>query len=300
MQAIVVKAYGDSSVLTLGEVPEPEVGPGLVKVKVVATSLNPIDWKLRSGIYKAFMPLTFPAVLGVDASGTVVAVGEGVTRFKTGDRVAGITSRTYAQFAVGAQNAWAHVGAGLDLVEAAAVPLAALTGAQLLEEGVNPTSGQVVLVTGAVGAVGRAAVYAAKQRGVKVIAGVRGKQLASAQKLHADSVVALDDDAAIAALEPLDGIADTVGGPTTVKLLAKLKPGGALGTVVAPPPETKDFVLRRLTTHADGVRLEALLLAVTRSELVLPIEARYPLGQAAQAHHFAETGGVGKVLLTVS
>jgi hypothetical protein len=85
-----------------------------------------------------------------------------------------------------------------------------------------------------------------------------------------------------------------------VKLLAKLKPGGALGTVVAPPPETKDFVLRRLTTHADGVRLEALLLAVTRSELVLPIEARYPLGQAAQAHHFAETGGVGKVLLTVS
>jgi hypothetical protein len=79
-----------------------------------------------------------------------------------------------------------------------------------------------------------------------------------------------------------------------------LRGEAALGTVVAPPPESKDFVLRRLTTHPDGVRLEALLLAVTRGELVLPIQARYPLGQAAQAHHFAETGGVGKVLLTVS
>jgi NADPH:quinone reductase-like Zn-dependent oxidoreductase len=301
MKAVVLPAYGEADRLELRDIAEPTPGPGEVKVRVAAASLNPIDWKLRSGAYQKYMPLELPAVLGRDASGEVVAVGPGVRAPGVGARVLGFVKQAYAEYVVAPADAWAELPPALDLVEAAALPLVLLTGAQLAEEAADVREGQTVLVTGATGGVGRVAVFVAKARGAKVYAGVRTAHVAEAAKLGAHGVVALDDDRQLDALPPLDVLADTVGGETAQKLLGKLKPGARIGSVVGEPAGAKErgFVVHAFLTHPDAKRLGELAAAVATGKLVIPIAKRFPLAEAAAAHKFAERGGVGKVLLTM-
>jgi NADPH:quinone reductase-like Zn-dependent oxidoreductase len=302
MKAIVLKEYGDSSKLTAQTIADPKPAAGELKVKVAAAGLNPIDWKLRSGKMKAFMPLELPAVLGRDVSGEVMELGSGVTGFKVGDRVMGMVNHGYAEQVTAPAANFALVPAGLELRDAAAIPVAGLTGAQLIEEGINAQRGQTVLIAGAVGAVGHFAVYAAKARGAKVIAGVRGKQLAEAKILGADSIISLDDDAAIAGLPTLDAVADTTGAqPVIDKLTAKVKNGGVIASIAgnAAGDKTRNVTGKNVLAHPDGKRLLEMANALRAGEVKLPIAKRFPLDQAAQAHQFAEHGGVGKVLLTM-
>jgi NADPH:quinone reductase-like Zn-dependent oxidoreductase len=301
MRAIVLPEYGPPSALALKDVPEPQPGPGEVKVRVVAAGLNPIDWKLRSGSYKAYWPLQLPAVLGRDVSGQVVAVGSGVTSPRVGERVIGLVNHGYAEFVVAPITAWAEAPAGMDLVDAAALPLVLTTGSQLVETAADVSKGETVLVTGALGSVGRVAVFCAKARGAYVYAGVRTAQAAEAAKLGVAGVVALDDDRAIEALPALDALADTVGGPTTQKLLAKLKTGGRIGSVVGEPQGAKErgLAVRAFMAHPDSKRLAELAADVGARRLTIPIAKRFPLAEAAKAHALAEKGGVGKILLTL-
>jgi NADPH:quinone reductase-like Zn-dependent oxidoreductase len=182
-------------------------------------------------------------------------------------------------------DAWAEVPAQMDLIDAAALPLILLTGAQLIEEAVRPREGDVIVVTGAVGSVGRTAVFVAQARGARVWAGVRTEQLAEAARLGADGVVALD------------GIADTLGGPTLARLFAKLKPGGTIGSVVGEPGSAKErgFVVRSLITHPDAKRLGALAQEVAAGRLVIPIARRFRFGEARHAQELAQhhAGGQG-------
>ncbi|HZL20854.1 MAG TPA: NADP-dependent oxidoreductase [Polyangia bacterium] len=299
MKAVLLTAYGDVDKLAVREVPDPKAGPNEIRVRVAGASINPVDWKQRSGLAAKFMPLDLPAILGRDASGEVIQVGAGVTAFEVGDKVLGRIMGGYAEQVVAPVDAWAKVPAKLDLADASALPLVVLTGAQLVEEAVNPKPGDLVLVTGALGGVGRTAVFAAKARGAKVYAGVRAKQRAEAAKLGADVVIALDDESDVAKLPPLDAIADTVGGETTQKLLGKLKPGGTVGSVVGEPPGAKErgFVVRAMMTHSDPKRLAELAQAVADGKLVIPIARRFPLDQAAEAQKVAEGHGGGKVVL---
>lgn len=299
MKAVTISAYGDAHKLELTEIPEPEVGPEDVKVRMVGASINPIDWKLRNGSMKALMPLVFPAVLGRDVSGEVVAVGAAVSHVKVGAQVMGLVMGAYAEFVVAPADTWVEVPATMDLVDAAALPLVLLTGAQLIEEAVRASKGQVVLVTGAVGAVGRTAIFVAKAAGAEVWAGVRSTQVAQAAKLGADGVVALDNDADIEALPLLDGIADTVGGATLAKLLGKVKRGGTIGSVVGEPPGAREhgLVVRAFMAHPDAPRLRALAQAVADGKLVIPIVRRLPLAEARQAQELAEHHAGGKVIL---
>src|SRR5580700_4200444 len=184
MRAVFLTGYGDVDKLEMRDVPEPEAGPGEVKVHVAASSINPIDYWMRSGRLQDRFPLVLPAVLGRDASGEVVAVGRGVVALRVGARVLGLVNGAHAEYVVAGEQAWAELPPSLDLVDAAALPLVALTGWQLIEEAVNPGAGEIVLVVGAVGSVGRAAVYAALKRGAKVFAGVRLQQKAEATKLN--------------------------------------------------------------------------------------------------------------------
>jgi len=301
MKAIVLNEYGDYSHLKLAEIPEPKPVAGEIKVKVAAAGLNPIDWKLRSGDYKAFMPIEFPFVPGVDVSGQVVELGSGVTQFKIGDRVLGFVKRGYAEFVTAPVEAWAAIPTSMSLEDAAVIPLAALTGAQLVEEAANVQKDQTVLVTGAVGAVGRAAVYAAKSRGARVIAGVRQRQRAEAESSGALTVVALDVDAELAHLPMLDAVADTVGGSTLVKVLGKVRNGGIIASTVGPPAgdNERGVVGKGMYTHVDSTRLAGLAEAVMAGKLTLPIAKRFPLAEAASAQRLAEAGGIGKVLLKV-
>src|SRR5205085_11514565 len=182
-----------------------------------------------------------------------------------------------------------------------ALPLVPLHGTEVIDEAVQPEDGKLVLVTGAVGNVGRAAVFAAKRAGARVIAGVRGSQKRDAEQLGVEQVVALDDDAEIARLSEIDAIADTVGGDTIAKLIAKIRKGGTLASVVGEPAAAKgrDLRVRAFVGHPDGERLGELAEAAARGELRIPIGNRLPISEVREAHRLAERGAEGKILLTL-
>jgi NADPH:quinone reductase-like Zn-dependent oxidoreductase len=300
MRAVLLSGYGGVEKLELGSVPEPAAGPGEIKVRVAASSVNPIDWKLRSGSYRQRSPPELPAILGRDASGEVVEAGPGVSAFRPGAKVLGLVNRAYAEYVVAQQDAWAELPGSLDLIDAAALPLVILTGSELIDEAVRPRPGEVVLVTGAVGSVGRAAVFAARSRGAEVLAGVRGAQKEEARKLGVD-VLALDDDKEVERLPRIDAIADTVGGETLQKLLRKVKPGGTIGTVLGEPPGAKErgLAVHAHLTHPDSKRLATLAAAVAAGALTIPIARRMPLEEIREAHTLAERGAGGKIVLRI-
>src|SRR6202451_1400773 len=225
MKAIVVHQYGGPEVLKFEEYPDPVPGQGEVLVRVAATSVNPIDYKRRAGLTKDFYPITFPGLIGVDVAGTVVKIGPRVEGFSVGDQVFAMADNTYAELCVINAAVLAKIPKGLDLIRAAALPLATTTGSQTAAA-TGIKAGQTVIVVGAAGSVGRSAVFTAKDRGAAVIAGVLQRQMDDAKSVGADQVIATDDDNAIANLPPLDAVADTVGRALAEKLMAKIKPGG--------------------------------------------------------------------------
>jgi NADPH:quinone reductase-like Zn-dependent oxidoreductase len=299
MRAIVITGYGGVEHLEVRDVPEPKVASADLKIRLAATSINPVDWKIRRGDLKQYMPVQLPFIPGWDSSGEVVEVGTAVKSFQVGDRVMGSVERSYAERVVASVDAWARVPSSLDLRDAAALPLIGLTGVQLMEEAVRPQAGQIVLVTGAVGAVGRAAVFAGKAMGARIWAGVRGRQKKEAEALGVEGVVAIDDEAEWQRIPELDALADTVGGATTGKLLSKVKHGGIVASVVGEPPGAKErgFEVRAIRTRRDSARLAKLGESAARGELVIPVAKRFSFDQVREAHRFAESGSVGKVLL---
>jgi NADPH:quinone reductase-like Zn-dependent oxidoreductase len=295
MKAIVVHKYGGPEVLKFEDYPDPVPGAGEVLVRVAAASVNPIDYKRRAGLTKDFYPLKFPGLIGVD----VVKMGPGVEGFSVGDQVFAMADNTYAQLCVVNAAGLAKVPKGLDLIQAAALPLVTVTGNQLMSA-TEIKAGQTVLVVGAAGNVGRSAVFTAKDRGATVIAGVLKRQIGDAKTVGADQVVATDDDDAIASLAPLDAVADTVGGRTAEKLIAKVKPGGVYASVVEAPQNAAKYPSVKLVhvfSKFDRKTLEFMAAAVRDGKLVIPISEKMPLSEAAEAQAEAEKGGGGKILL---
>ena len=207
MKAVVMNEYGGPEVLKFTDYPDPTPGLDEVLIRVAAASINPIDLLQRSGATKDFFPVEFPGIIGRDVSGTVLELGAGVDKFSVGDKVFALAFHTYAELCIVKANLLTKVP-DLDLVEAAALPLVTITGNQLISIASGIQSAQTVLVSGALGSVGRAAIYTAKDKGARVIAGVRKSQLAEAKGLNVDQVVALDDDAAFDALAPVDVVAN--------------------------------------------------------------------------------------------
>jgi NADPH:quinone reductase-like Zn-dependent oxidoreductase len=301
MKAVVLNEYGDVNQLKfVNDQQEPPLGPGEVRVRVRATSINPIDWKLRSGAARNRMPLTFPAILGRDLAGEVADVGSDVTGFQKGMRVMALAFGTYAEFTTVRADVLAPIPDKLSFEQAAALPLVLTTGSQLIERAVKVQPGWTILVTGALGGVGRTAVHVARKHGAHVIAGVKGSQREEAQKLGAERVVAIDDEKEIASLHDLDAIADTVGGETIAKLLGALKSGGVLGSVLGEPEAAKgkDIEVAALMAQPDASRLHELAEDIARGEFTIPIAKKFPLEEACQAQDFAENQHpAGKVLL---
>jgi NADPH:quinone reductase-like Zn-dependent oxidoreductase len=300
MKAVVLHEYGGPDKLKYEDVPDPVPKEGEVLVRVAATSVNPIDYKMRSGAAKDRFPVEFPAILGRDVSGIVRDLGPGVSGFKPGDKVMAFASQTYAELTVVAAKDLAFVPEKLDLVKAGALPLVMLTGAQLITRGTNIQSGQTILVTGAVGNVGRSAVWTAKKTGAHVIAGVKKSQLKQAATLGADQVLALDDAAAVEKLGFIDAVADTVDGETAQKLLGKVKQGGVFASVVGPPANAKmhpTVKIEPIQAKPDAAMLRTLAEDVAAGRFEIPIDRMVPLADAAAAHAAAEKGGIGKILL---
>lgn len=300
MNAVVLHQYGGADQLKYERVPVPEPGADEIRVRVAAISLNPIDWKLRSGNLKAYMPLELPVILGRDVAGTVEAVGTGVSDFHTGDRVLGFVRNAYAEFVTSRGEDFAPIPEGMGFETAAALPLVMLTGEQLIRQAAQAQAGQTVLVTGALGGVGRSAVHTALKAGCRVLAGVRAKQKAEAKALGVADVVAVDDDADLQRLAPYDVVADTVGHDVAAKLVALVRPGGVFASVLGDPANAKehsDVRFASMMAHADPVMLARMAQEVQQGEFEIPIGRRFPLKDAALAQETAEKGGIGKVLL---
>lgn len=300
MKAIVIHHYGGPEVLKLEDYADPVAGTDEVLVRVAAASINPVDTLERAGLTKDYRPVTFPGVLGWDLAGTVVAVGPGAEAFSVGDEVLAWAYHTYAELCAVKAELLARVPDGLSLEEAAALPLVTLTGSQLISVASGLKAGQTVLVSGALGGVGRSAVFTARDRGGVVIAGVRKTQLPAAMSLGADQVVAIDDEDALDAMAPVDAVANTVRGTTAQRLLGKVKPGGVFASVTGAPENTKEFPSVRVVPFVSKQDARALLHmahAVSSGKLVIPIDRRLPLRDAAQGHAAVEKGVAGKVLL---
>ena len=299
MKAIVVHEYGGPEVLKWEDYPDPAPGPGEVLVRVAATSVNPIDCKRRAGLTNDYYPIQFPGLIGIDIAGTVAKVGPGVEGFSLGDRVFAMADNTYAELCVVNSGVLAKIPEGLDLIRAAALPLVTVTGNQL-SAATEIKPGQTVMVVGAVGNVGRSAVFTAKERAATVIAGVLKKQMDKAKTAGADQVVATDDAGAIASLPPLDAIADTVDGKTAEELIAKVKPGGVFATVLGVPrnaPSYPSVKVAHVFSKFDRKTLQFMAEAVRDGKLVIPISQTLPLSEAAEAQAATEKGGIGKILL---
>jgi NADPH:quinone reductase-like Zn-dependent oxidoreductase len=299
MKAIVVHKYGGPEVLKFEDYPDPVPGAGEVLVRVAAASVNPLDYKRRAGLTDDYYPIHFPGLIGVDVAGTVVKIGPEVEGFSVGDQVFSMADNSYAELCVVSAAILAKVPKGLDLIQAAALPLVTITGNQLLSA-TGIKAGQTVLVAGAVGNVGRSAVFTAKERGATVIAGVLKRQVDEARTAGADQAVATDDDTAIANLPPLDALADTVDGRTAEKLIAKVKPGGVFATVLRAPQNAAKYPAVKVVavfSKFDRKTLEFMAEAVRDGKLVIPIGETLPLKQAAEAQAAAEKGVAGKILL---
>jgi NADPH:quinone reductase-like Zn-dependent oxidoreductase len=302
VRAVLLHEYGGPENLKYEDkVPEPTIGADFVLVATSATSVNPIDWKIRSGARQKDFPLKLPAILGRDVSGVVRAVGTNIRTFKPGDRVLAFANATYAEFVAVEGSSLTHLPEGSNLIDSAAIPLAALTGDQLVRVAARAQSGQTLLVSGALGSVGRAAVHTAKKLGAKVIAGVRARQLSEARKLEVSDAVAIDDDSAIAKLSMVDGVADTVGGDTAAKLFGKVRNGGNFGYAsVLPDGLSKvnpTVSIARVLARPDASKVREFADDVRDGKFLLSISRRLPLRDAAEAHTVAQKGGVGKIIL---
>jgi NADPH:quinone reductase-like Zn-dependent oxidoreductase len=298
MKAVVIDGFGGVEQLHIQDVDDPPVGRGEVLVRVRATSVNPVDLKIRNGSAARRMGVELPAILGRDLAGEVVRSGEGVTGFDKGMRVMALANGTYAELTTAKADVLAPIPDKLSFEQAAALPLVLLTGAQLIERALKVEPGWRVLVLGAVGSVGRSAVFVAQRHGGRVIAGVRASQVDEAKLLGVDQVISTDDEKQLEQLYDLDAVADTVGGATAARALKAIREGGVFGTVLAPPDAAQDNVrLATMMAVPDASRLYELADEVARGELKIPIAKTIPLDQVQEAHREAENHPSGKIVL---
>ncbi|OJY33257.1 MAG: hypothetical protein BGP06_09845 [Rhizobiales bacterium 65-9] len=298
MKAVRFSRYGGAEVLDYCTVERPAAGPGEILLKVLAAGVNPADYKFRAGALAGHRPKVLPVVPGMDVAGVVAACGPGVERLAVGDAVFGMLPPSrlggYAEYVAASSGFFAPIPDGLSSHAAAALATAALTGVELVEDDLGIRSGQRLLVIGALGAVGRAAVFAGRRRGAHVTAAVRRGRLD--EVTFADEVI----DAGTPCAAQFDGIADTVGGETALSFIGNLRAGGVLSsvsTVRIPGQPRSDVVVRSFVCYPDPQRLGDLARAVISGEQLLQEIQSLKLADVAEAHRRLESGGSIKFVL---
>jgi len=310
MLAIRQETAGGPEVLRLAETDRPEPLPGEVLVRVHAAGVNPVDWKTRTrGRY--YTGDTTPFSLGFDVSGTVEAVGDGVTLYGPGDEVYGMPrfphpAGAYAQYVTAPTRHFAPKPHGLDHVQAAALPLAALTAWQALVDTADVREGQRVLIHAAAGGVGHLAVQIAKARGAYVIGTASAPKHAFLRDLGADELVDYTRRDFAETVGDVDVVLESISGDYPARSLRTLRPGGILvsllpleETVLAEARE-RGVRTARLMVEPDLAGLRGITELVESGRLRTEIAAVLPLADAAKAHELGETGRTsGKIVLTV-
>lgn len=307
MHVIRVRTFGGPEKLELVEVDTPEPGPGQALVRVMASGVNPADWKVRSGLVPKYGPP--PLTPGLDVSGVVERIGPGATAFRPGDEVVGVPMRGgYAEYVVVSVNALAAKPAGVEHVTAAALPVAGLTAWQALTEAARIRAGDRILIHAAAGGVGHLAVQIAKHHGAYVIGTARTANHNFLRSIGADEVIDYRTADFTTAVRDVHAVLDMVGGDYGPRSLDVLRPDGVLvslsgsGSVRHVTPEIAAARGRRYTEfpmHPSGADLTNLLNLLVAGTLRVNIADTMPFTKAAEAHQRSESGRIrGKLVLT--
>lgn len=308
MKAIRIHEFGGPEVLSIDDVEIPKPGKDEVLVKIHATSVNPVDWKIRAGLRKEKFPSTFPLTIGWDFSGVIEELGEKVGTFRKGDEVYGrpdlTKNGTYAEYAVVKANTICVKPLSIGHTEAAAVPLAGLTAWQGLFDHGLLKEGQKVLIHAAAGGVGTYAVQFAKAIGAYIIGTSSDYNIDFLKRLGADEVIDYNMDDFEKELSDIYLVFDTIGGETQLKSLDVLKEGGRLITVLAPEyvaeAKAKKVHLIGFTAQFKANQLKEIGDMIDNGKVKPVVETIYTLTDARKAHIESENGHTrGKIVLQV-
>ena len=300
MSAIRVHDYGGPETLVLEQAPRPQPRPDQVLVRLVAAGVNPADWKMRGGAYKAFMPLKFPWTPGLEGAGFVDAVGASVTAFQPGQAVFGTFSAAYAEYAVTGTADLRLKPVHLTFEQAAAVPVGALTAWGVVEAAeVKP--GQQVLVQGAAGGVGMFIVQFAHLKGAHVYGTASAGNADFVRSLGAERVIDYGAARFETVVQDMDAVLDTVGGDITERSWPVLRKGGVLVSV-AGRPTAETAAAQGVRTAAAGRaapdKLNQIAELLGAKTITASVSAVFPLAEARQAQELGQAGhGRGRIIL---
>jgi NADPH:quinone reductase-like Zn-dependent oxidoreductase len=302
MKAVRIHAFGGPEAMRYEDAPRPEPKAGEVLIKVHAAAANPADYKMASGM---FGPLPLPFTLGLDFSGTVEALGPGVTKWKIGDAVFGTAGGSFAEYRVSPQNELAAKPAGLDHVKAATLPVAALTAWKALFDVGQLKPGQKVLIQGGAGGVGGYAIQLAKDKGVFVAATASARNQAYLKELGADLAIDYSSTRFEDVVRDADVVFDTQGGEVQARSFSALKKGGVLVSIVQPPSQedaAKHGVRAEIIrNHMNPQALEYIAGLAAAGKLRIEIASVLQLSETAKAMEALKTGHTrGKIVLRVA
>ena len=306
MKAVYIERHGGPEELKYGDLPDPIAAPGEIVVNVHAASVNGADWKVRAG--GSYNPARFPHILGRDLSGVVASVGEGVTDFRPGDAVFGVSEANrescYAEKVAIKAAIVAPKPAGLSHVEAAAVALVGLTAVVSIENALQLKAGETILIQGGAGGVAAFAIQLAKHIGARVVTTTSPANLAYVRGLGADEVIDYTAQDFTKLVAGCDAVFETVGGDVALRSFAVLNPGGRAAFIASGPqaPASPRADVRSLRPNAarDRRHLERVVALVSAGAVKLPEITAFPLAQAAEALKVSEGRHLrGKLVLTV-
>ena len=311
MKAVRIHQYGGPEVLSFEEIQRPTPGAGELLIKVRAAAVNPGDWKVREGYLKEYFPLSLPATIGADFSGTVEATGPGVTLFKRGDEVYSYNSDltksgAYAEYTLANESEVALKPKSVDHVHAAAIPVGSQTAWQALFDTAKLRAGQKVLIHAAAGGVGMFAVQFAKAKGAYVIGTASGKNQAFLRELGVDEAIDYEKTRFEDAVHDVDVVFDTIGGEVQERSWKVLKKGGSLISIVAPPSaeQAAKYGVRAsfyVLSRANPANLAEIASLVDSGRVKTVVDTILPLDEARRAHELSAQGHVrGKIVLKVA
>jgi len=314
MRAIAINQFGGLEEMKEMDLPRPIPKPNEVLVKLRFAGVNPVDFKIRKGLFQGRMPHEFPIVLGWDASGTVEEVGSEVKEFKKGDEVFAyarkevIRDGTYGEYIALEARHLALKPSSLSFEEVAAIPLSGLTAYQSLFESLTLKAGEKILIHAGAGGVGGYAIQLAKNAGAWVITTASGKNHDYVKDLGADEVIDYSKEDFVSVLrkrhpEGIDAVFDTVGGEVQKKSAEVLKKGGRLTSLLALDKkylEGMGVIPGYVFVRPDAQQLSELGRLAESGKLRVLITQVLPLEEAAEAHRLLERGhGRGKLVLKV-
>lgn len=309
MKAIVIHEYGGSEVLKYEDVPRPEPKADQILIRVIAAGVNPVDGMIRSGMFAKKGNGAFPLILGGDIAGIVERAGNKITKFKAGDPVFAYVNLDsgggYAQYAVVPERDAAPKPDSLTFVEAAGVPIVALTAWQALIDTAKLNAGQTVLIHGGSGGVGSFAVQIAKARGAKVIATASTANQDVLKQLGADVAVDYTKQKFEDIAKDVDVVLDSVGKDTLTRSYGVVKKGGIIVSLVARPnqSELEKHGIRgvALSVEPNSGELTQIGNLIDEKKIRVIVSQTFPLSEAAKAQEQVATGHTrGKIVLKVA